>query len=482
MKLTNKNSLKHKILIYTVMISSIMSTVFTVSSLFLDYKIDSGKMEEKIRQIELTTLGSLKGSLWDLNVNLINVLLHDLIQIEGIEEINLVDELGKEIVHLKSQKNSSQFTFLSRVRKEYKLNFDIDGKEVYGGTFWLEYSKDHIFRDILRRAFVVFFTQTLKTLVVCLMLLFIYEKLITKDLIAISSFLSRLNIKSLDEVIFKYEKREQDDEISIIQSQIEKISKELVKLNNENKLLLEQANLEKKMQEAKALNAVRLASLGEMATGIAHEINNPLTIIKSSSYRLYKLIQPLNLEVSQEIDKNFDRVNTAIERIVKIIRNMKKISRDGSEEELRPQALSLLIEDTVDYYQEKFRNADIDFQIDGITDDLVLVRDVEFSQILMNLLNNSFDAISELSEKWIKLTIESDRNYVEISLIDSGKGIPLEIATKIFNPFFTTKEIGKGTGLGLSISKEAIENMGGEIYIDHQCSNTKFVIKLRKIS
>lgn len=481
MSIYKTKTLKHKVLIYTVLISSVMSTIFTISSLYVDYKIDSSKMEEKIKQIEITTLGSLKGSLWDLNLNLIGVQLNDLIQVEGIDELKLIDESKKELIHLKSQKVSS-FSFLSKITKEYPLYFEIDGFNVYGGSFTLHYSKDHILKEIMRRAVIVFLTQALKTFVVSFLLLILYEKLITKDLLSISNYLKNLNIKAEESKPFEHSIREDEDEISIVQKQIEEISNQLANLNKENRQLLEIANDEKKLQEAKALNAARLAALGEMSSGIAHEINNPLTIVKSSVYKIQKHFSG-SAETTfddQELSKNFDRINLAIDRIVKIIRNMKKISRDGGGEVAQSHAMRNIVEDTLEYYHEKFRNAEIGFEIKGINDTKVSVREVEFSQAVMNILNNSFDAINSKALKWITLEQTEDREYVYLSLTDSGDGIPESIANRIFNPFYTTKEIGKGTGLGLSISKESLLKMGGDLYLDQDSKNTKFVIKVKK--
>jgi signal transduction histidine kinase len=100
--------------------------------------------------------------------------------------------------------------------------------------------------------------------------------------------------------------------------------------------------------------------------------------------------------------------------------------------------------------------------------------------VILNLLNNSVDAISELKEKWIEIVVAETASCIEVKITDSGRGIPKEIQNKIFNPFFTTKVVGKGTGLGLSISKGIIEAHGGHFQINNECPNTQFVIQLPK--
>jgi signal transduction histidine kinase len=100
---------------------------------------------------------------------------------------------------------------------------------------------------------------------------------------------------------------------------------------------------------------------------------------------------------------------------------------------------------------------------------------------LLNLIGNSFDAVQELPEKWIKVNICDLGKEVEISVTDSGLGIPEAIREKITQPFFTTKEIGKGTGLGLSISRGIVESHNGRLFVDATCANTRIVVVLPKL-
>ena len=100
------------------------------------------------------------------------------------------------------------------------------------------------------------------------------------------------------------------------------------------------------------------------------------------------------------------------------------------------------------------------------------------SQVILNLLNNAFDAIENKDEKWVEVQTLQNKNWVEIRVSDCGHGIPKEIQDKILQPFFTTKEVGKGTGLGLSISKGIIESHGGDLTIDNEAKNTTFVARI----
>lgn len=99
-------------------------------------------------------------------------------------------------------------------------------------------------------------------------------------------------------------------------------------------------------------------------------------------------------------------------------------------------------------------------------------------QVILNLLNNSYDALESLNEKWIEIKLQKNNNKIVISVTDSGEGIPNNISHKIFEPFFTTKEIGKGPGLGLCISKGIIEGYKGNLYLDKSSFNKCFIIEL----
>jgi C4-dicarboxylate-specific signal transduction histidine kinase len=110
----------------------------------------------------------------------------------------------------------------------------------------------------------------------------------------------------------------------------------------------------------------------------------------------------------------------------------------------------------------------------------VLCREVQLSQVIINLVNNASDAIIDLPEKWIELDVTKDETgkKIIISLTDSGNGIPQEIAKKLMTAFFSTKGVGKGTGLGLSISQKIINEHQGDLFLDQSCQHTRFIIEL----
>ena len=123
----------------------------------------------------------------------------------------------------------------------------------------------------------------------------------------------------------------------------------------------------------------------------------------------------------------------------------------------------------------------IDLIIDNIEPGLEMdCRPAQISQILLNLIGNAKDAIQHLDERWIRIEVKDVGDCIRFALMDSGHGIPKEISAKLTDAFFTTKKMGDGTGLGLSISKTIVDSHYGQLYLDKDCPNTKFVFDIPK--
>lgn len=243
---------------------------------------------------------------------------------------------------------------------------------------------------------------------------------------------------------------------------------------------------EKIKADIKLGQSSKMASLGQMAAGLAHEINNPLAIIKGKVQLASQLIGkgPTSLASAQ---KHLLAAEQTVDRIAKIIKGLRSFSRDSSGDPFSSVHLKQVIDETVSFCGARFTNFGVKLLVELDKDDVVVdCRPVEISQVLLNLLNNAFDAVYEVNKQannehkdnWVKLTTKIVGDAVEIAVIDSGAGIPDSIKLKLMQPFFTTKEVGKGTGLGLSICRGIVEGHSGKFYLDEQSVNTKFVMLL----
>lgn len=229
----------------------------------------------------------------------------------------------------------------------------------------------------------------------------------------------------------------------------------------------------------RATESARLASLGEMASGIAHEINNPLAIIKASAEHL--LSADFQKEVSHPgVRSTAERINRVADRIAKIVAELRTFAREGKTDPFELTKLELVISETLEFCQTRFRNNGIEIVAHPIAKDLeVYGRSVQMSQVLLNLLNNAHDELKSTQTANPKIEIMARRigEYVEIHVIDNGPGIPQEIRTRVMQPFFTTKEVGKGTGLGLSISRSIMGDHHGELTLAKDPVPTRFIMR-----
>ena len=232
-------------------------------------------------------------------------------------------------------------------------------------------------------------------------------------------------------------------------------------------------------EEERLFESSRMSALGYMASGIAHEINNPLTIITLKLSQLIRKINSGSLQ-AEELETGLHKVASTAERIGKVVRGLSSISRNSENDPMVKVKLKTTIEETLQLCHERFKTHSVTLtaNIAEISDIEIKGRASQIMQVLLNLLNNAMDAIMGSEEMWVSIKAVQGEFGAIISVTDSGKGIPKQLHTKLMEPFFTTKEAEKGTGLGLSISKKIIDEHQGKLYLKENSANTCFVIEL----
>jgi len=232
--------------------------------------------------------------------------------------------------------------------------------------------------------------------------------------------------------------------------------------------------------QAYAHHANKMTALGEMASGIAHEINSPLQIVSILTYNARKnaqKLEPIDIEAITE------KIDHATNQITSIVESLRKMSRDSSSDSFEETKVSDIIEDATKITLERYKLKSINFKTnyhDDAESALFDCQRLQISQIIINLLNNAYDAVQKLTDKWIVLDVFNTKNSIMISVTDSGSGIDKNIQKQVFEPMFTTKDIGQGTGLGLSISSEIALNHSGTLELDTESEYTRFVLILPK--
>lgn len=230
-------------------------------------------------------------------------------------------------------------------------------------------------------------------------------------------------------------------------------------------------------QRAKVVSQSKMASLGEMAGGIAHEINNPLTIILNRANLLRFKVEKGSCSQKVIIEELL-KIEKTVERISRIIKGLRALSRNAEHDPMSLVDLSAVIDDALSVCREKFLSRGIQFSVETESPLQIWCRPAQISQILLNLLNNAFDAIKDQGTPWIRVNAERIGSRLNLTVEDSGYGIAENIREKLMQPFFTTKEVGQGTGLGLSISKSLAEDHGGTLFYDQSSRHTRFVLEL----
>ncbi len=223
----------------------------------------------------------------------------------------------------------------------------------------------------------------------------------------------------------------------------------------------------------------RLHEMGEMAAGVAHEITNPLTVIAAKASILEYMMKEGDDEGNSEVLKITQVITHQCHRITKIVRAMRTFSRDGAFDPVVAMAIRPLIDEAITLCVEKSRLKGTKFEVETLDSEYqVMCRPIHIVQILVNLFNNAIDATDSVLLPKVIVAFQKSEDFLEIQTLDNGTGVPEEIADKIFNPFYTTKEVGKGTGLGLSLSLRLSQISGGNLFLDRKQGKSCFTLRL----
>ena len=238
--------------------------------------------------------------------------------------------------------------------------------------------------------------------------------------------------------------------------------------------------------EQQLIQASKMATLGEMATGVAHEINQPLAVIQASVDLVKRSLTRGETPGEPLLKRVTELVAQQVERATKIINHMREFGRK-SQISLEEVALNGVLQRSFDFFSQQLslRSIEVAWELD---DKLPMVRcePNRMEQVFINFLINARDAIDERASKEgedipRRITIKTMHNqgFVTVRISDTGAGIPAAAMTRIFEPFFTTKQVGKGTGLGLSISYGIIKEYGGSINVmNNDDGGASFFIRL----
>lgn len=220
--------------------------------------------------------------------------------------------------------------------------------------------------------------------------------------------------------------------------------------------------------------------LTEMVGGIAHEINNPLTIIQGKANIILNMLKNKKLDEEKCIT-HLEKIYLNCEKTAHIIKNYQSLANVPDRDPFISSSILKMFDLSMLVIKEKYDISKIDFRLKIKSNLEIECDEVKISKCFINIISNSIEAIKNLNEKWIEIETIDDNDNVEIIFTDSGSGIHDDnVIAHLMKPFFTTKEAGIGTGLGLVVAKGIIESHRGEIHFNYNYKNTQFVIHLPK--
>jgi signal transduction histidine kinase len=251
---------------------------------------------------------------------------------------------------------------------------------------------------------------------------------------------------------------------------------------------LEQSLRQLRTTQTQLVQAEKMASLGELTAGIAHEIQNPLNFVNNFSEVSTELVDEMKSEIKKgnydevnviadDVKQNLEKINHHGTRAADIVKGMLQHSRSSSGVK-EPTDINALADEYLRLAYHGLRAKDIDFNATMKTDfdksiDKINIIPQDIGRVILNLITNAFYAVNEKSkqgiaeyEPTVSVVTKKVNHQVEIRVTDNGNGIPPNILDKIFQPFFTTKPTGQGTGLGLSLSYDIVKAHGGELKVE----------------
>lgn len=233
-------------------------------------------------------------------------------------------------------------------------------------------------------------------------------------------------------------------------------------------------------QTVKLIHTSRIAALGEMSGGLSHEMNNSLMVILGSTQQIER---KLKKEVSnpESFVGSLNYIRNASHKIKEVVEGLRFFSQEMDSGPMEEVELNQILDKTLSLCEELIASHNIKLEVKHALNFVTNCRIVQISQILFTLIRNAFDALStvdDINEKWIKIEIVEKEGHLYLSVGNGGPKISDDVAGKLFQPFFTTKDIGKGSGLSLSIARGIALNHSGDIYLDNSASYTSFILKL----
>ncbi|WP_051206101.1 sensor histidine kinase [Oceanospirillum maris] len=515
-----QNPLGLRLLTSILIYSSLITLFATGVQLWSDYRYERSAIDERLRQIENSSIRSLSNSLWEINPAQVQVQLEGLLQLPDVRYLEISSPYG-ELFFAGKKPKSSQL-----LKRYYTLEHDdYSGKTIIVGKLTLIVSLDEVYRRLANKILLILASQGVKTFLVSVFILIIFHQFITRHLSAMARYARRLKLDKLDKPLILNRQYEKDDELNDVVIAINAMRRSMMKdmqkrqqaeqdLADANQQLealnteLEQRVIERTTQlnersaelesrnkelqdtlialqstQKQLVESEKMAALGELVAGVAHEINTPIGIGFTAATYLsdqVRKIQPqglsseearllnLTLEGSELICKN-------LERAAQLIRAFKQVSVDQSSEQSRRFDLISYLNEILLSLQPRLKTSRPSIDIQGPSQLIIDSYPGSYYQIFSNLIINSIIHGFEHQtggEIIIKISLlqttanttttvqeQEKASHIQIDYFDNGKGITEDWHSKLFQPFVTSKRHLDCSGLGMHITYNIVSQL-----------------------
>ncbi|NKF49420.1 histidine kinase [Shewanella sp. WXL01] len=505
-----KSPIGRKLMLSIVLFSSLITLLTTIYQLFNDYNSDVSRIDRAFESVEKVNLDVLAASIWVIDERLINTQLNGLSQLPDFTYISIKDDSGQEW-------QSGNFKQKGVIEQEFPLIYR-NNDEIQVGTLLVQADLNNVYDRLYDKAIVILLSNAIKTFLVAGFILFLVWLNITKHLHRLSEYCAQISLdKPLEPLSFLRKPADDEfaqvaDAINTMQQQVRasfaavQESKEELQeaLEDRERLLelersykdelarqvkeqtkeLEQSLLILKRAQQVLVEQEKMAALGGLVSGVAHEINTPigicLTAASSQLAHVDELIKLIHSDhatleeinsILEEYQQSCQLIVNNITRASSLIQKFKTVAAEQSNEKNTEFNLKQQLTDIAESTQIMFSPQDVEIGINANQDLWVSSNQSLLNQIFSNILSNAFThAFIGVEISKILINVVQDGDTIKVEIQNNGLPIPEDVAEHMFEPFFTTTRNKGGTGLGLSAAFNAATLLKGTIQYEAESS------------
>lgn len=471
-----------------IVFSTCITFLVTSFQLFFEYKTSMKTFNEVFDTIEANFLTNITSSVWNFNQNQTDIILDSARGLKGVIYAEIRDEIGT-IIHTSGTIETGK----NIVQKKFALSYENGNVKKNIGSLIVYGNKSSVIDKLINMFFVILLSNGVKTIIVASFLFWFFSKNVTNHINTISNHFREMKSSENYTPIVLNRKGRVSNEIDFLVLTVNSINEKLSEHHKDLEKIVQKRTEELRDQletvsnlKKKLVAQEKLAYLGKIMAGIAHEINNPTNNIFNSSRVLYRKIKSLEAKDGEKLGKQCEIITRNSQRIAGIVRKMMNHARSSNMKieninisDVIEKSMEISLKDTMEAGELK-----ISVDKDLTTKSDVLVYEEDMLTIFTSIFENAAYALKEkdfedTSSPKVKVSSQNIENQVEIIIEDNGPGISKDVVKKIFDPFFTTKPCGVGTGLGLAMVNELIHSYDGIIEVDTEDGKySKFKISL----